>query len=243
MSNIRHAVLLISDTPAVIVKRGQATFSLSSTFTANTKKTESIEPTIPIRKNGDDWQWIGTHTPVITVSIHHVEPRILNTFQFYVYTKEEYELTVRSHEQPTFALQDRNSVLCEHYSIGFTGKIRDYLSENISFPREFTQSSVLNYERIPSFGYNHRETMEFHWQTSQYQEGNVRPNLPLAVSVNLRERRDYRTQSINPIPLHMRTPILEYVRWKSNFNIHNGIDDETLLAALARVIIDIEEGN
>lgn len=195
------------------------------------------------RSDYQEWKWTGVPGELLKSPkklISHVEQRILTALHLYVYSTERYELEIRSQEKLPFASASKNIIECQSFSILTARKPHDYLSVAVRTPNVKTESRLFNFDHIPLIGYDHREEIAFRWNnTSEYHEGNVRPNLPLALAVNLRERHDFKTRSIAPIPWHIRTPILEYVRWKKD--LPNMMDDEILMAALAQIIVELEE--
>ena len=202
----------------------------------------------PSRSDYQDWKWIGVPSQPIELikpPIARIEPRILTLLQFYAYTTTKFELNFRTQERLPFASQDDSIVFCEHISPIFAAKnFRDYFSYSIGVPGQHTSQPLFTLDHLPLFGYEHQENIILHHRwVDKYREGNVWPSLPLSLSVNLRERHEYQTKSTVPLPWHIRTPILEYVRWHTPLTISlpNDIDDETLLAALAHIIIEIEE--
>lgn len=206
------------------------------------------EPEVQARSDYQDWKWIGVPSqPVelIKPPITRIEPRILTVLQFYTYTTTKFELNVRTQEHLPFASQGDSIISHKHFSSGFAGKkLQDYSSYAIGEIGHHTNSSLFNYDHIPTIGYDHQEQILLHHRwIDQYREGIVKPNLPLSLLVNLRERHEYRTKSTVPLPWHIRTPILEYVRWHSPLivSLPDNVDDETLLAALAHLIVEIEE--
>ena len=210
-----------------------------------TPPTPEPEPEVQSRSDYQDWKWIGVPGDLLKSPkklISHIEQRILTALHLYVYSTERYELEIRSQEKLPFASATKNIIECQSFSILTARKPHDYLSVAIRTPNIKTESQLFNFDHIPLIGYDHREEIAFRWNNaSEYHEGHVRPNLPLALAVNLRERHDFKTKSIAPIPWHIRTPILEYVRWKTP--LLGEIDDETLMVALVQIIIELEEEN
>lgn len=215
------------------------------------------EPEVQARSDYQDWKWIGVPGELLKSPkklISHVEQRILTALHLYIYSTERYDLEVRTQENLPFISAAKNAIECQSFSILTARKPHDYLSVAVRAPNEKIENLLFNFDHAPIVrydyreeiafrlgkdGYDHQENIALRWLTREYHEVNVRPNFPLSLIVNLRERHDLKTRSVAPIPWHIRTPILEYVRWKKD--LPNMVDDEVLMAALAQIIIDLEE--
>ena len=246
MSNVRQTALYVSADAPVVEIYATSYFTITSNVIGVASVETVVEATT--RSAGDDWKWTGVPSQPIELikpPITRVEPRILTVLQFYTYTTTTFALDVRAQEQLPFASHDHSDIAYQYRSLSFAGKkLRDHLSYATGEIGHHTNTPFFHYDHISAIGYNHQEQIALHHRwVDTYREGIVKPNLPLSLLVNLRERHEYETKLTVPLPWHVRTPILEYVRWHTPLTVSlpDNMDDETLLAALAHLIIEIEE--
>lgn len=215
---------------------------------------ETVIPPAPEearRSDYQDWKWVGVPQPLNDLEpfkqpILHVEPNILTLLQFFTYTTAEYKIHFTTQERLRLASLDNSILLYEYHVPSFIGKkLRASLSLAVGSPRGQTSQSIFAHNPTLAIttGSIQQEYLRLQWQTNQHPAIIVHQHLPLSVSIELHERREYQTTSLLPLPWHIRTSILEYVRWRTPLTISfpSDMDDETLLAALAHIVVEYEE--
>lgn len=203
-------------------------------------------PEPPATQDRSDYQeWIGTSGSLIQnvrKPIFYIEPRILTTLHLYTYSSEKYELQVRTQENLRVATDSSSWIECKNYSILSTGQVSDYLSVGMSERRLLSSGHPWVYASAPKTRYIHQEVLNFHdKRLGTLREATHTPNLPMLISVKTRERHENRVRSAIPIPLHVRTPLLEYVQWHAQSFPPHDMSDDQLLETLAQIILYIEE--